>query len=71
MSAIGEAVLLAQRQHEPPAGAHLFLLAGVVVAALVLFGVSRWRRRRTAAAAEEEPTSHPDSPKNTRSDGNE
>jgi hypothetical protein len=55
--AILEAGLLGEQPHEPPAGAHLILLAGVVVTALVLLGVSRWRRRRDAAAAEEQSTS--------------
>jgi hypothetical protein len=64
--AILEAGLLGQ-QHEPPAGAHLILLAGVVVAGLVLLGMSRWRRRRDAAAAGEESTSPPHSPESTRS----
>ncbi len=59
--------LLAQQQHEAPAGAHLILVAGVVVTGLVLFGVSRWRRRRDAAAAEEDSTSLPHSPESTRS----
>jgi hypothetical protein len=64
--ALLEAGLLAQ-QHEPPAGAHLILLAGVVLTGLVLFGVSRWRRRRDAAAAEEESTAPPHSPESTSS----
>jgi hypothetical protein len=39
--------LVGQQQHDPPGAAlHLGLLAGVVVAGLVVFGVSRWRRRR-------------------------
>jgi hypothetical protein len=65
--ALLEAGLLAQQQHEPPAGAHLILVAGIVITGVVLFGVSRWRRRRDAAAAEEESTSPPHSPENTGS----
>jgi hypothetical protein len=64
--ALLEAALLAQ-QHEPPAGAHLILVAGIVGTGLVLFGVRRWRRRRDAAAAEEDSTSPPDSPESTGS----
>jgi hypothetical protein len=60
-----EAGLLGQQQHEPPAGAHLVLVAGVVVTGLVLLGVSRWRRRRDAAAAEEASTPPPHSPEST------
>jgi hypothetical protein len=41
--------LVGQQQHDPPGAAlHLALVAGVVVAALVVFGVSRWRSRRDA-----------------------
>jgi len=40
---------LVGQQHDPPGAAlHLALVAGVVVAALVVFGVSRWRSRRDA-----------------------
>lgn len=46
--------LLGQQQHEPPAGAHLILLAGAVIAALVFFGVSRWRKRRDQPAGDHE-----------------
>lgn len=44
--------LVAAQQHGPGGAAHLLLLAGVVVAALVALGVSRWRRRRDAKLAE-------------------
>jgi len=44
--------LVAAQRHGPGGAAHLVLLAGVVVAALVVFGVSRWRRRRDATTAE-------------------
>jgi hypothetical protein len=64
--ALLEAGLLAQ-QHEPPAGAHLILVAGIGITGVVLFGVSRWRRRRDAAAAEVESTSPPPSPESTGS----
>jgi membrane protein implicated in regulation of membrane protease activity len=41
------ALLVGQQQHDPPGAAvHLALVAGVVVAALVVFGLSRWRSRR-------------------------
>jgi hypothetical protein len=40
------AQLVAQQQHGPGGAAHFFLLAGVVVAGLLVLGVSRWRRRR-------------------------
>jgi hypothetical protein len=64
--ALHGAVLLAQ-QHEPAAGAHLILVAGIVLTGAVLFGVSRWRRRRDATAAEEEFTSPPHSAESTES----
>jgi hypothetical protein len=48
---IPAAGLVAQQQHDPPGAAlHLALVAGVVVAALVVFGVRRWRSRRDAEA---------------------
>ena len=41
--------LVGQQQHDPPGAAlHLALVAGVVVAGLVVFGVSRWRSGRDA-----------------------
>ena len=41
--------LVGQQRHESSGGAvHLALLAGVVVAGLVVFGISRWRARRDA-----------------------
>jgi hypothetical protein len=55
--AILEAGLLAQHQHEPPAGAHLILVAAVVLTGLVLLGVSRWRKRRDTESPEEQSTS--------------
>ncbi|MGH3084121.1 MAG: hypothetical protein ACRDNP_08705 [Gaiellaceae bacterium] len=40
---------LVGQQHDPPGAAlHLALVAGVVAAALVVFGLSRWRSRRDA-----------------------
>jgi membrane protein DedA with SNARE-associated domain len=46
---IPAAWLVGQQQHDPPGAAlHLALVAGVVVAALVVFGISRWRSRRDA-----------------------
>jgi hypothetical protein len=51
------AALLGQQQHEPPAGAHFALLAGVALAALAIFGVRWWQRRRDASEAEEQPPS--------------
>jgi hypothetical protein len=65
--ALLEAGLLAQQHHVPPAGAHLFLVAGIVITGVVLFGVSRWQKRRDAAAAQEESTSPPHSPESTGS----
>jgi hypothetical protein len=50
--------IVGAQQHGPGEAAHLVLLAGVVVAALIAIGVSRWRKRRdTAVAAEEHSTS--------------
>jgi hypothetical protein len=44
-------------QHAPGGGAvHLVLLGGVVVTALVLFGVNRWWTRRESAKVEEQST---------------
>jgi hypothetical protein len=60
--------LLGAQEHTPSGGAvHLALLAGVVVAALVVFGVSRWRGRRDAAAVDERSTSHDRAAESSRS----
>ena len=56
-------LVVAQQQHEPPAGAHLVLLAGVVVTALAIFGVRWWRGRR--GVSEEQPAPHDRSADNT------
>jgi hypothetical protein len=46
---IPTALLVGQQQHDPPGAAlHLALVAGVVVAALAVIGLSRWRSRRDA-----------------------
>jgi hypothetical protein len=56
--------LIAQ-QHEPSgAAAHLVILAGVAVTALIVVGVSRWRRRH--ARPRQESTSHDDAAESTR-----
>jgi hypothetical protein len=55
------------QQHEPPAAAHLVVLAGIAVAALAIFGVKRWRDRRTAGGNEDEPSSRDGSAEDTRS----
>lgn len=67
MSARLVAELIGQQQHSPPGGAfHLVMVAGAVVTALVIFGISRWRRRGDAAVDEEQ--SPPDrSAESTRS----
>jgi hypothetical protein len=49
------------QEHNPPEGAHLFVLAGVVIAALVVLGVRWWRTRhggsnRNGAASSDRPT---------------
>lgn len=55
MTALLVAELIGQQQHSPPGGAfHLVMVAGAVVAALAIFGVSRWRRRGDATADEEQ-----------------
>lgn len=59
-------LLIAQEQHRPPAGAHLVLLAGVMVAVLAILGV-RWWRRNEAAEAEPEPAEHDRSPESAPS----
>jgi hypothetical protein len=49
MTAWIPAAALFGQQHDPPGAAlHLALVAGVVVAALVVLGVTRWRGRRDA-----------------------
>jgi hypothetical protein len=58
MSAVSLAAVVAQQQHEPPAGAHFVLLAGAVVAGLAFFGVRWWRGRRDAKEADEQSPTH-------------
>jgi hypothetical protein len=48
--------LVAAEQHGPRGAAHLVLLAGVVVIAIAVIGINRWRARRDEAAAGEQPT---------------
>jgi hypothetical protein len=48
--------VLAQ-EHNPPAGAHLMVLAGIVIAALVILGVRRWRTRRDTGSNRHGPAS--------------
>jgi hypothetical protein len=63
--AIVTAELIAQ--HEPRGGAtHVVILAGVVVTALVVIGVSRWRRNRSRA--EQHSNSDDRSGESTRSE---
>jgi hypothetical protein len=38
----------------PGPAAHLALLGGIVVAALVIFGIARWRRRRDPEERDQE-----------------
>jgi hypothetical protein len=52
--------LVAAEQHGPRGAAHLVLLAGVVVIAIAVIGVNRWRTRRDEAAGAEEPTTSRD-----------
>jgi hypothetical protein len=60
------ALIAAQQEHSPPAGAHLLLVAGVIVAALAVVGVKWWRGRSDAAArAERQAPSH-DRPADSR-----
>jgi hypothetical protein len=60
--------LLGAQEHTPSGGAvHFALLAGIVVVALVVLGVSRWRRRRESAAVAERSTSQDRSAESTRS----
>lgn len=60
-------LVVAQQQHRPPAGAHLVLLAGIMVAALAVLGVTWWRRRHKAAEADRQPNSHENAPERTNS----
>jgi hypothetical protein len=47
MSAVLATAELIAEQHEPPgAMAHLVIFAGLLVVALAVIGVNRWRRRR-------------------------
>lgn len=59
--------LVGAEEHNPPAGAHFVLLAGLVVIGLVIFGVSWWRRRRGSGAGEQRSTSRDLSGESTRS----
>jgi len=52
------AVVAAER-HGPGGAAHLIVLVGVVLAVVVVIGVSRWRRRDAAATAERPTSNHP------------
>jgi hypothetical protein len=49
--------LVAAAEHGPGGAAHIVLLAGIVVIAIAVLGVSRWRTRRDIAAAREATTS--------------
>ena len=60
------ALVVAQQQHGPPRGAHLMLLAGVVIAAVAIFGVKWWRGRRDGATTDEGLTRHDRSADSTR-----
>jgi hypothetical protein len=51
-------LIVAQQQHEPPAGAHYVVLAGAVVAGLAILGVRWWRGRRDARDADEQSPSY-------------
>jgi O-antigen/teichoic acid export membrane protein len=42
----GTAAVLVAAEHTAPAYGHMVLLGGIVVAALVVFGVGWWRRRQ-------------------------
>lgn len=42
----------------PGPAAHIAFLGIVVVAALAIFGIVRWRNKREAAEAETHPTTH-------------
>jgi hypothetical protein len=51
------AEFMAQEGHDPPRGAHFILLAGIVIAAFLVFGVRWWRRRRGVGSADESVSS--------------
>jgi hypothetical protein len=60
--------LLRAQEHAPGGGAvHLALLAGVVVVALVVLGVSRWLGRRGSGSAGQRSTPHDRAAVSTRS----
>jgi hypothetical protein len=61
------ALVVAQQEHSPAAGAHAVLLVGAVVAVLVLFGVKWWRGRRDATATDEHSDMCDRSAESTRS----
>jgi MYXO-CTERM domain-containing protein len=65
MSSLAAELLRAQ-EHSPGPATHLVILAGVVVTALVLLGLRRWRRRRDAAT-EGQSTSNDRSAESTAS----
>ncbi len=54
-------------QHGPGGAAHLVVLAVLVVIALVVFGVNRWRGKRASAAAEQQLAPHDHSAESTDS----
>jgi hypothetical protein len=60
-------LVVAQQEHNPPAGAHFVLLGAVVVAALAAFGVKWWRGRRDATAAHQRSSIRDHPAENARS----
>ncbi len=50
--------IAAGTQHGPGGAAHLVVLTALVVIALVVVGVNRWRGTRASAAAEQRSTRH-------------